>query len=256
MTSIYTTDEKSEFEEASPILALKHIGNVRVNSQTFHVQHGTLDHSKGVWRVANDVSDNWLAAVKNHSVMTFGDIGKIRVGIKTTADKIFVKKTWNGPRPELLKPLLTHRSGRRYKSLPPTHEILYTHIMREGRKAPVNLNDYPISKAYLESHRGILERRTYVMKAGRNWFEIWVPQIPKLWEGPKLVWPDIAERATFWISLDGELVQGDCYWLSPDPGKEDLLWLALAVSNSAFVEEFYDRTCGKKLYAYFVCINL
>lgn len=249
MTSIYTTDETSNIEAVSTISALSHTGNVRVGAQTFLIQHGTLDHSEGPWRIANDASDSWLAAVKAHTEMTFGDIGKIRVGIKTTADKIFVKRQWNEPRPELLKPLLTHKSARRYKSLPPTHEILYTHNMRNGKKAPVNLDDYPISKAYLESHRADLEKRTYVINAGRNYFEIWVPQIPNLWETPKLVWPDIAERATFWISLEAELVQGDCYWLSPDLGKEDLLWLALAVSNSAFVEEFYDRTCGNKLYA-------
>ena len=249
MTSIYTTDEESDVEAASPISALSQTGNVRINGHKFHVQHGTLDHSKGVWRVANDASDSWLAKVKAHTSMTFGDIGKIRVGIKTTADKIFVKKQWDAPQPELLRPLLTHKSGRRYKSLPPTHEILYPHTMQDGKKVPVNLSDYPISSAYLESHRCHLEKRTYVTNAGRNWFEIWVPQLPKLWETPKLVWPDIAERATFWISLGGELVQGDCYWLSPNPGNEDLLWLALAVSNSAFIEEFYDRTCGNKLYA-------
>lgn len=249
MTSIYTTNEDSEFEAGSPILALAHAGNVRVNGQTFQVQHGILDHSKGTWRVSTDAADSWLAIVRAHTAMTFGDIGKIRVGIKTTADKIFVKKKWDEPRPELLRPLLTHKSGRRYKSFPPTHEILYTHTIRGEKKAAVNLDEFPISKAYLEANKAELEKRTYVIKAGRNWFEIWVPQIPQLWDAPKLVWPDISERATFWISLEGELVQGDCYWLSPESGKEDLLWLALAVSNSAFVEEFYDRTCGNKLYA-------
>lgn len=249
MTSIYTTKEDSQYEAGSPISALINTGNVRVGSQTFKVQHGTLDHSEGTWRVANTVSDGWISTVKSYTAMTFGEIGKIRVGIKTTADKIFVKKTWEEPRPELLRRLFTHKSARRYKALPTTHEILYTHTMRGAKKAPVNLDDYPTSKAYLEAHKSELEKRTYVIESGRKWFEIWVPQTPNLWESPKLVWPDISERATFWISLDGELVQGDCYWLSPEPGKEELLWLALAVSNSAFIEEFYDRTCGNKLYA-------
>ena len=249
MTSIYTTEEKSYVAAWSPISALSHTGNVRVGTQSFHVQQGTLDSSNGPWRVANGTSDSWLSSVRANTVMRFGDIGKIRVGIKTTADKIFVQKQWDSPYPELLKPLLTHKSARRYRSLPPTHKILYTHTMRNGKKAPVNLDDYPISKAYLESHRDELEKRTYVIEAGRNWFEIWVPQIPNLWGIPKLVWPDIAERATFWISMEEELIQGDCYWLVPDAGKEELLWLALAVANSAFSEEFYDRTCGNKLYA-------
>jgi len=249
MTSIYTTSEEAEFEAETPVLALAHAGNVRVGEQNFHVQHGTLDHTEGNWRVANDALDTWLTVVKKYTSMTFGDIGKIRVGIKTTADKVYVKKAWEEPRPELPRPLLTHRSGRRYRSLPPTYEILYTHTMREGKKAAVNLDEFPISKSYLETHRAELEKRSYVIKAGRKWFEIWVPQVPKLWESPKLVWPDISERATFWISLEGELVQGDCYWLAAEPGKEELLWLALAISNSKFIEEFYDRSCGNKLYA-------
>ena len=45
------------------------------------------------------------------------------------------------------------------------------------------------------------------------------------------------------------MVQGDCYWLSAENGKEDLLWLALAVANSRFAETFYDQSFNNKLYS-------
>jgi hypothetical protein len=89
-----------------------------------------------------------------------------------------------------------------------------------------------------------------VIEAGRRWYEIWVPQNPQAWNAPKLVFRDISERPTFWIDLEGSVVNGDCYWLAP--GREDdrdLLWLACAVANSTFSESFYDRRFNNKLYA-------
>ena len=52
------------------------------------------------------------------------------------------------------------------------------------------------------------------------------------------------------MSLDGEVINGDCYWLAAhDTSHDDLLWLALAVGNSRFIESYYDRTFNNKLYA-------
>ncbi|MGH9426283.1 MAG: type II restriction endonuclease subunit M, partial [Terriglobia bacterium] len=48
----------------------------------------------------------------------------------------------------------------------------------------------------------------------------------------------------------GTVVNGDCYWLTARSKQElDLLWLALAVSNSTFMEDFYVRSFNNKLYA-------
>jgi hypothetical protein len=70
------------------------------------------------------------------------------------------------------------------------------------------------------------------------------------WELPKLVFRDICETPTFWIDLDGTIVNGDCYWLTPSQRTDaDLLWLALAVANSSFIETFYDHRFHNKLYA-------
>ena len=56
--------------------------------------------------------------------------------------------------------------------------------------------------------------------------------------------------STFWIDLDGSVVNGDCYWLTvTDPAQTELLWLAVAVGNSSFAEEFYDHQFHNKLYS-------
>jgi adenine-specific DNA-methyltransferase len=260
-TSIYETDDDIASAHAhDPIDALRHTGTVSVqDGRRFRVQHGKLNpeaYKNDVWRVATDSSDAWGATVQAHTWASFGDIGKIRVGIKTCADKVFIRSNWTTfaeeERPELLLPLTTHHIARRFK--PDTRrrssQVLYAHTVIDGQRQAADLDLYPKSKAYLEAHRHTLTARTYVTEAGRQWYEIWVPQDPDAWADPKLVFRDICEEPTFWIDQDGTVVNGDCYWLTARSKKEvELLWLALAVSNSTFIEAFYDHSFNNKLYA-------
>lgn len=248
-SSIYETKASPALNAASPLDALRCAGNVGVSDgRTFTVQHGVLDNGgddAGVWRLASDEVENWLAIVASRTWGTFRDIGKIRVGVKTCADKIFLPKKWEQDL-ELHRLLTTHHTARRFRPEPPNRKILYPHETVNGRKRAVELDGYPKSRAYLERHRRALEERSYVIEAGRRWYEIWVPQIPSDWALPKLVFRDISEEPTFWMDLAGTVVNGDCYWLT---GDEELLWLALAVGNSTFAERFYDRRFNNKLYA-------
>lgn len=259
-TSIYQTSDSATETATDPITALDGDGVIEIaDERRFHVQHGTLNTggtSDGVWRIATDAVDKWLATVQSLSWGTFRDIGKIRVGVKTCADKIFIRNDWQdmpeSDRPELLKPLTTHHIARRFKALVSDRpsQIIYPHEVVQGRRRAVDLERYPNSSAYLGRYRDALEGRKYVIEAGRKWYEIWVPQDPDAWDQPKLVFRDIAEEPTFWIDLDGSVVNGDCYWLfSQDPAQTDLLWLALAVGNSTFIERFYDLRFNNKLYS-------
>lgn len=253
-SSIYEVKEEAVAEVPDVISALQHNGLVRSEGRTFRVQHGTLDWGddpSSVWRLASEESDTWLSTIERHTSYIFKDLGKIRVGVKTTADKVFCKKEWPNGRPELARPLITHHVGDRYIGGKAEKEILYPHKHDErGGKRVMDLEPYPISKAYLESHREQLENRSYVIKAGRRWYEIWVPQDPASWDKPKLIFRDIAEQAMFWMDNSGAVVNGDCYWLVLKNGlNEDLLWLALAVGNSQIATDFYDRKFNNRLYA-------
>lgn len=254
-SSVYSSREPTQAEAVDIFEALKIDGVISTPSGNFHVRHGLLDHGphpSGVWKIATPSSDEWLTTVRAHTFCTFGDIGKIRVGVKSTADKVFVRSDWgeSSERPELLRPLINHHVARRYKSLPPNREILYTHVAKGGKKVAVDLKKFPRSKKFLESHRATLEARSYVIEAGRKWFELWVPQNPASWGLPKLVFPDISEKPVFWMSLENEVINGDCYWIAGETEEQtELLWLALAVANSSFAEEFYDHEFHNKLYA-------
>jgi SAM-dependent methyltransferase len=253
-TSIYSTVATMEHTAPNLIAALELEGVVQIEGEKrFMVRRGTLDSADCVWKIANFASDSWNAKVDAHTYCTFGEIGKIRVGVKTTADKVFVRTDWGkeDERPELLKPLITHKVARPFKAANLNGDaplILYTHESVDGKRRVVDLAKYPKSKRYLETHRAILEARSYVIEAGRQWFEIWVPQQPDLWKHPKLVFPDICEKPTFMLDLEGSVVQGDSYWLISEKG-DDIVWLALAVGNSSFIEAFYDHRFNNKLYA-------
>ena len=259
-TSIYQTSEPASDITTNPITALEQEGVTQIeDGRRFNVKHGKLDTSNtpdGVWRIATKTVDAWLAKVEAHRWGTFRDIGKIRVGVKTCADKVFIRNDWmdmpEAARPELLKPLTTHHIACRFKPITSDRpsQILYPHEIIQGRRRAVDLSQYPNSQAYLESHRSVLEGRKYVIESGREWYEIWVPQDPDAWNLPKLVFRDIAEEPTFWIDLDGSVVNGDCYWLiCQNPEQTDQLWLAAAVGNSTFIERFYDHCFHNKLYA-------
>ena len=259
-SAIYETETPASRRAPDPISALGHDGVVGTDDgRRFHVRHGTLDTNgavDGVWRLANGAADAWLSRVADHSWSTFRGIGKIRVGVKTCADSVFIRDDWDAVTksglPELLRPLMTHHAARRFKPriAPRPPLILYPHENVRGRRKAVTLTHYPRSRAYLQRHRSTLEARHYVTAAGRKWYEIWVPQNPDLWQRPKLIFRDIAEQPAFWLDLDGSVVNGDCYWLTCDaPEHSDLLWLAAAVGNSTFIERFYDYRFNNKLYS-------
>lgn len=259
-TSIYEVKDEAEAQASDPVDALARAGIVGVaDGRRFCVRHGVLDASGDdgdVWRLASESGDEWLASVDRHAWKRFGEIGKIRVGVKTCADKIFIRHDWDSAfgseTPELLRPLTTHHGAGRFRATHPkkVRAILYPHEVVQGNRQAIPLESYPKSRAYLESHRAALESRSYVMDAGRRWYELWVPQDPQAWGAPKLVFRDISERPTFWIDLSGSVVNGDCYWLAASrEEKADLLWLAAAVANSTFAEAFYDHRFNNKLYA-------
>lgn len=263
-STIYETKDSAQ-ETAGDVLAALDVKDdtaVAVpDGRCFRVRHGTLDNGgepEGLWRVATCATDTWLATVEANTWEVFRRIGKIRVGVKSTADKVFIRNDWAdipGGRPELLRPLLTRHCARRFRADVPAKakhvkEILYPHEVVNGRRGAVDLNIYPKAKHYLEQHREVLEARTYLIEAGRQWYEIWVPQDPAAWPRPKLVFPDISDKPIFWIDTDGGIVNGECYWVCCEKeGEEDLLWLALAVANSTFIEMFYDHKFNNKLYA-------
>lgn len=233
------------------------VGPISVHGTGFDVRRGVLRLGKGSvdpWVLSNG-ADDWVAQVDDQLAMRFGDLGRIRVGIKTTADKVFVRDDWDSlgsltPEPDLLLPLLTHHAARRWDADDSAYRVLYPYDLSERKRVPLDLDDWPRAAEYFGSHRERLEGRKYVVDAGRNWWEIWVPQRPSEWAMPKLVFPDISEQPRFSLDCSGAVVNGDCYWLALATEEDHRLGLlAMAVANSSLGTRYYDSVCGNKLYS-------
>jgi hypothetical protein len=239
--------------------ALDQTGNVSViDSGVFNVKHGKLafdDSPSSVWRLETVSNTRHMKVIGKESKGDFSDYANVCVGIKTTADKVYIDGKWNelpeSKKPELLYPLITHHiAGRYFAKGTPVRRVLYTHETVDGKRRAVDLERFPNTKCYLESNRATLESRKYVTDAGRKWFEIWVPHHPELWSLPKIVFRDISEKPTFWLDMSGSIVNGDCYWLTLKPKvNPDILLLILAVANSTFIEFYYDTNFNNKLYS-------
>ena len=225
------------------------------NGKSYQFQQGILQSisKDALWTLISDDDAKWLSKVDSNTWMTFSKIGKIRVGIKTTADNVFIGDDWTGEKAdlELLKPLITHRNaGQIISNKLPCWQVLYPHTIDNGKRVACDLNFFPKSKEYLMKHYEQLSSRQYVLKANRNWYEIWVPQNPKSWEHKKIVFRDISEKPEFWYDETGAVVNGDCYWIDINPDiPDDIVYLTLAVANSKFIERYYDIRFNTKLYS-------
>lgn len=224
--------------------------------KVFYIKSGHLNSTAAPqepWTVQDDEVIRFQRAIARSSTLRIADLVKVRVGIKTTADNVFIRDDWEAlppdlqPEQALLRPLLGPDVAAPWTAAPATRRILYTHWDDGGRAAPIELSDFPRAAAYLETHREQLAKRKYVQEAGRKWFEIWVPQKPSLWAMPKVVFPDISDTPKFFVSTEDECVNGNCYWAAcPD---EETALLIAAVGNSALATRYYDLLCGNVLYS-------
>lgn len=248
------SDSAPEKEATSVFEALAawNDGVVAIGGSTYQLRSGEVDATdpRAPW-IPRNSCDDWVTKVEAAAVMRFGDVGKFRVGVKTTADNVFIRDDWSRqkvvPESELLLPLFTHHVAQRWSGGTPQKQILYPYDRSELRRSPVDLAKWPATLAYLEGYREQLEGRKYVIEGGRRWWEIWVPQQPARWTAPKILCPDISEEPKFFYDTSGAVVNGDCYWLVVDD--ENLAFLMMAVANSSLGRDYYDAVCGNKLYA-------
>lgn len=237
-------------------------GIVQVPEGRFTITRGHFPIVRGsdsLWGLASSEESQFLKLVRERSDRTVGEVAFVRVGIKTTADEVFIRDDWarlpasQQPEDDLLRPIICHEDVRPW-AMPsgyvPARRVLYPHQLIHGRKVAVDLHAYPRGRAYLDHFRSRLEARRYVTDAGRRWYEIWVPQDPGAWGLPKLVFPDISPEPRFCFVEQDFVVNGDCYWITLRPGfSEETLYLILAVANSALMARFHDAAFGNKLYS-------
>jgi len=237
-------------------------GLIRVNGSHYRIATGNLpipqDDAKP-WTLLSGSEAGWVAIIDAAAECRIGDVAKVRVGIKTTADGVFIRRDWESlareirPEPQHLLPLVSQEDAARWRPLQaaaPQRRVLYTHEVVGGRRRAIRFHASSSTWKYLVSRREKLESREYVLNAGRSWYEIWVPQDPEAWSLPKIVFPDISPDARFFWDARGSIVDGNCYWITAnDPADEELLLFILGVANSAPVSRYHDLAFQNKLYS-------
>ena len=263
--SIYETSQKVHSQNMNIFDALSSskISSFKTShGKAYQISRGHLDKelltTQKPWTWTNQTRDTWINKVKKNTFMHFSDVSKIKVGVKTTADKVFISSDWDklgNEKPELIYPLLTRKNISRYsfndKKVPKNQKyILYPYEMNSDSRKTIQLDNFPKTKEYLNSYKTNLYSRKYLIDSGKEWFEIWVPHIPKKWKDLKLVFTDISEKPNFCLDKSGSIVNGDCYWLSLNQEiSSEMYYLMLGIANSRFIETFYDYSFPNKLYS-------
>lgn len=207
------------------------------------------------WSLLTLEEKAWIDKVESKSPYTVKDFFKVRVGIKSTADKIFIKDNWDEMHPEVENELLFDLISQENIDSYTTSErvqlkVLYPYDRTKVKKTLIKIENYPGAKRYLEENRERLTSRKYLIDAGRKWYELWVPQIPALWNFPKLVFPDISDRPRFCIDTSGKIVNGNCYWITANNDIEiDCLYLIQGIANSHVMTKYHDLVFMNKLYS-------
>jgi SAM-dependent methyltransferase len=240
------------------VLQDKNSGYFITNSITYKKTIGKLkldNTPNSVWSMLTSTEETWTSTIKKNSANLIKDLYKVRVGIKTTADKVFIGEHWdemedNKPEEVLLKDLISQENIGRWRSSSSKLKVLYPHYKDNGIKCTIDLNSYPKAKKYFEGFESQLKGRKYLIDAGRRWYEIWVSHDPEIWKLPKLVFPDISNMPRFLFDVTGKITNGNCYWIVAKNEKEvDGLLLIQGIANSKLMTKYHDLVFKNKLYS-------
>ncbi|MCH4828766.1 MULTISPECIES: Eco57I restriction-modification methylase domain-containing protein [Flavobacterium] len=247
-------------ESVYDVLKNNHSGYfVTTNGKRYKKSSGALKYKIGsttCWEMLSNNESGWIAKIDKATKNRVEDFFKVKVGIKSTADKVFISDKWeelNGTKPEdeLLKELISQENIEPWNATDNFElKVLYPHISVNGEKQTVNIEKYPKAKKYFTQHEEKLKGRKYLIDAGRQWFELWVPHRPDQWKYPKLVFPDISLKPRFYFDNGGKIVNGNCYWIVATKESDvEKLFLIQGVANSKLMTKYHDLVFNNKLYS-------
>ena len=252
--NVNVKDEDNIFD----ILKSNTPGIYRVNGICYEYKTGILKttlNKSDVWQLEDTNGSKWINTVESNTKFRIKDLFKVRVGIKSCADNVFISQMWDKMGIEiedkLLRPMLSQENIDTWNiDRNAVIKVLYPHYSQGGKRKVYDIAEFPNAKRYLEANKEQLEARTYLVKANRNWYEYWVPQNPALWELPKIVFPDISVKPRFCFDNTGAVVNGNCYWVcATTKEEENLLLLIEGICNSSIMTKYHDSKFTNKLYS-------
>lgn len=239
------------------ILNTEKSGYYQYNGINYNLTVGAFErpsNKKDIWQMATSEEQGWINQINANADFFVGDRFKVRVGVKSCADEVFLEdsqiKTQILPEDIFYRELISQENITPWIIESGVLRVIYPHYDDNGKKAVLDIANYPKATAFFTKHEARLKKRSYLMKSKRIWYEYWVPQNPVLWKYPKLVFPDISLNPRFAIDTSGAIVNGNCYWIyATNEDELDLLYLIEGVANSDLMTKYHDLCFNNKLYS-------
>ena len=280
---VKTTDKDTETNCANATELFEYIEN-NMTSNKAYIRFGdygdkALEISKSwvsiptggtTWNFSSVDENDIKLFMETKAMCRLSDLMEICVGIKTTADTVFVKPMTSNFIEEkafeenVIFPLIQSFNVERWKitwgESKKDRYILFPHRESDGNMEAIPLSEMPNAALYLEECAGILKNRTYLMNSKtRLWYECWVPQKLSKFRQPKIVTRDIVSHNSFAYDGDGRLCQGNTFFLIRRPdsvfntnfsslNEEDYFYFLLGLLNSHAME-YYQKMISGCLYS-------
>lgn len=229
----------------------------------------SLPKGGNTWNFSASAEIELMKKIEAKKYCSLGELVDINVGVKSTADDVFVKPMTqefiekNKFEKELIFPLIQSFNVKKWKiewgSCPKDRYILYPHIEKNGNMCAAPLELYPNICSYLHNNKNILASRTYLTESKiRKWYECWVPQRLSKFRQPKLVTRDIVSCNSFAYDTNGMICQGNTFFLTrkervfpgncSDLDSSEYYYFLLGFLNTKIME-FYQKMISGCLYS-------
>lgn len=238
---------------------------------TFEISkgHSELPMDGKTWNLSSDNESQIKIKMEKEKLCCLQDILDVCVGIKTTADTVFVKPMTedfikkNEFEDEVVYPLIqsfdVERWSIKWGENKRDRYILYPHKEESGVMKAYQLEEIPNAASYLLSNSEILKGRKYLAESKtREWYECWVPQKLSKFRKTKIVTRDIVSSNTFALDEEGYLCQGNTFFLTKkkslfatryaDMSEHEFYCFVLGLLNSTALE-YYQKLISGCLYS-------
>ena len=245
---------------------------IRFGDKVLEISRSVVAIPKGgkTWNFSSVDENDIKSFMETKAMCRLSDLMEICVGIKTTADTVFVKPMTSdfieekSFEKDVIFPLIQSFDVERWKitwgESKRDRYILYPHRESAGNMEAIPLNEIPNAAMYLEECADILKKRAYLMESKtRSWYECWVPQKLSKFRQAKIVTRDIVSHNSFAYDGDGRLCQGNTFFLIRRPesifnmnfsslNEEDYYYFLLGLLNSHAME-YYQKMISGCLYS-------
>lgn len=246
-----------------------HYGNE--DKQVFEVSRSKVkipDNGK-TWNFSTSDENTIKTKMDEQKLCSLADMFDVCVGIKTTADTVFVKPMTKNFIDEhafeditvypLIQSFNVNKWNISWGNNSKDRYILYPHREIDGNMVAIPLVEIPKTAEYLEECSDVLKKRSYLAESkSRMWYECWVPQKLSKFQQTKIVTRDIVSNNSFALDESGKLCQGNTFFLTRkdsvftseylDLNTHQYYCFALGVLNSKAME-YYQKMISGCLYS-------